>query len=156
MDQRNAEKKLTINPDRVKLMRFEEGSVTSGTFYDYDNTTLLTMDDYKFGDLILFYEDETGEARTILRLNDTDPRSWKHGSYGILHKGGYLERMYGGVIKADGRKLLLDVSSETYPERQIYANLLGSLNVYLVDYTTETVKSNALAICANLCYSKRR
>lgn len=137
----NAEKKLRLDPNRVKLMRFEEGSVTSGTFYDYDGVSKLTIDSFKFGDLVLFYEDENGETRTVLKVNDTDPRTWKHGSYGIQQKGGYLERMYAGVKKATGRKLLLDVSSETNPEREIYANLLGSLQVYLVDFTTQTVRT---------------
>lgn len=138
----NAEKKLKINPDRVKFMRFEEDSVTSGTLYKPGSTTeYMGIEDFKFGDLILFYEDDVGETRTVLKLNENDPYKWKNGSYGIMHKGGYLERMYGAVLKADERKLLLDVSSETYPERTIYANLLGSLQVYLVDFTTETVRT---------------
>ena len=136
----NAEKKLKINPDRVKFMRFEEGSVTNGTLYKEDGVTKLGIEDFKFGDLVLFYEDDTGETRTVLKMNETDPRTWKNGSYGLMHNGGYLERMYGAVLKADGRKLLLDISTETSPERKIYANLLGSLQVYLVDFTTETVR----------------
>lgn len=137
----NAEKKLRINPDRVKLMRFEEGSVTVGTTLDYDNKSQLEFSDIKFGDLILYYEDNTGETRTVIKINDSDPRTWKHGSYGIQQKGGYLERMYGAVKTLNGRKLLLDISSAEYPDREIYANLLGSLQVYLVDFRTETVST---------------
>lgn len=140
----NAEKTLPIT-DKTKLLRFEDGSITNGTALHYDDVTPLTVDDFKFGDAVLYAEDERGDVRTLLRVSqynvaDCAADGTEEGpiyKYGSENRGSYLERTRASVRKIDGRKVLLDVGEGQ--DNLMWMNLVGSIQVYLVDTEKETV-----------------
>ena len=140
----NAEKTLPIS-DKTKLLRFEDGSISNGTALNYDDVTPLTIDDFKFGDAVLYAEDERGDIRTLLRVSQYNASECAADGtedgpvykYGSENRGSYLERTRASVRKIDGRKVLLDVGEGQ--DNLMWMNLVGSVQVYLVDTEKETV-----------------
>lgn len=136
----NAKKTLTVPKDNAKLLRFVEDSISEGTGLDFDNKTPLELSDLKFGDCILYYEDEKGETKTILRMNDVNVlEACEAGpvTYGVQNMGSYLERMWASVRSIDKKKMLLDIS---HADGDLYLNAVSTgIQYYLVDSETKTV-----------------
>ena len=130
---------LTVPLEGVRYLRLESGSTSVGTGFDVDNVTPLKIENLKFGDLILTYEDLNGLTKTILKLNDYnvfDANSNGPIYYGVYNQGSYLERMYASVRSISDKKLLLDISNT---EGNLYLNAVGSIQIYLVDEKEKTV-----------------
>ena len=136
----NAKRTLTVPKDRAKMLRLIEESISGGTGLDMDNKTPLSLSDLKFGDCILYYEDEKGDTLTILRLNNFNIfEACEEGPvyYGVENMGSYLERMWASVRDINKKKMLLDIN---HADGDLYLNAVsGSIQYYLVDSETKTV-----------------
>jgi len=141
----NTKRTLTVPKDTAKLMRLVEDSIAEGTRLDYDNETPLTLDDLKFGDCILFYEDDKSLTQTILRLNPINVLdASKDGEikYGTQNMGSYLDRMWASVRDVDKKKMLLDIS---HPDGDLYLNAVSvGIQYYLVDSESKTVEKASM------------
>ena len=72
----------------------------------------LTIDDFNFGDIVMFDKGVKNRANIVLRINDTNVYNLKQGEYQVTGMSGYTEFIMGSVRKKVGTILELDVSTD--------------------------------------------
>lgn len=100
----------------------------------------LTIDDFNFGDVVMYDVDSKGRANVLLRINDYSLYDLEHGKYQVTGMSGYNEFIMGSVRKKNGTVLEIDVS--TTPN--LYINAQWGPYVSLVDKRTKTVTTASL------------
>lgn len=100
----------------------------------------LTVDDFNFGDVIMWDVGSRNKANVLLRINDTDVSKLKTGEYQVTGLSGYTEFIMGSVRHKNGTIMELDVS--TSPD--LYINSRDNGTVHIVDMRTRKVTKATL------------
>ena len=129
---RDSDVELFVTKDTKLLFANGTGVVSSTLPGSQSN---ITLDDFRFGDIIMYDAGSKNKANVLLRINDTDVSTLKEGEYQVTGMSGYTEFIMGSVRSKNGTKLELDVSTDP----DLYINSRGICYVYLVEMANRNI-----------------
>lgn len=100
----------------------------------------LTVDDFNFGDVVMYDVGSKNKVKVLLRINDTDVSKLTEGEYQVTGMSGYTEFIMGSVRSKNGTVMELDVSTSP----NLYINAMDKLYVHLIDMKSQKITKAVL------------